>query len=349
MSQVFQSALEDRRDHINRMVERRLKGGAKLDLADFMEHVRSAVGPIVDAIHQTFPERVGVATNDLLQLSLDLIESRHLGSQCQYQLMNRLWREVLPRVARIVARDPRRVVGSLCNGVHFMESAKLSKGERWLDLVSTCGALVSDVESLLAIGRFAAWAAGLPQYRVSALPEAQKIPMPLVATMLGKPQLLDEETRQLLHELQSNPWATIPSHEGGGNHGIHLMECGAFRGFGGNFMRPPKVYFLDGQFVVESAGETWHLFADGFGWSIVRAELDLRRLKPNRSVPSVGNSGQIAWDNDRFENPNLAGPTSQAFDGRALAVTTRTSFHVFLIVKTIRSSRDDLRDGSKLR
>lgn len=302
-----------------------------------MDHMRESVGPIIDAIHSVFPERVRMATKELSEISLDLIEAKFLGSQCRSPLMNRLWREVFPQIAKILASAPRQVVGSLCNGLLFMEAAGNSKATRWLEHLLQCHGKVQSLEELLAVGRIAAWVSGLPQYRLSALKEASKISATILSRLLDLGDLSEEMTRAAICELEKNPWYRIGDASSDSSSTIQLMKCGAFLGFGGPFLKPPVVHLINRQFVVFSGNESWHLNADRFGWSLVKTDLSLPTRKSARTNPIVREKGRLEWDGETFIDPNLVGPTSHAYDDRVLAVTTQTSFHVFLVINSKRN------------
>ena len=61
---------------------------------------------------------------------------------------------------------------------------------------------------------------------------------------------------------------------------------GAFRGFGGVFVAPPRVIYASGHFHIVSGDETWLLTADLYGATVHRVTPDDVALpKPNASVP----------------------------------------------------------------
>jgi hypothetical protein len=77
---------------------------------------------------------------------------------------------------------------------------------------------------------------------------------------------------------------------------------GAFRGFGGLFLEPPKVSSSGGGLFVESAGGQWILCADAFGATFHRAtEAEAATAEPFRkrtasglSDPSFGELTSVA-------------------------------------------------------
>ena len=109
--------------------------------------------------------------------------------------------------------------------------------------------------------------------------------------------------------------------------------AGAFRGFGGEFLRPPTVTLHQGQLLVSDGQFSWRLLADAYGTWLHRSSDPPKRPKGERrdEQVSVANNGDVSWGGVSARFAQLAGTTSFASDGTTLAITTATSHHVFLI------------------
>jgi hypothetical protein len=331
-----------------------------------LEHICVSLSPVIDAIHQVLPERVAFAFRELLEVSIELFQAHQLGSLARSRRMAWMWRTLFPELARYLGRDPKRVAGSLCNGLYFLESHGEQRAEQWLEKLRTFGPLASDPDQLLAIGKFAAWQSGLAAYRTSALKTARSLPAETIGKMLGLNGNHEIQVAAQLAAWQDNPWAF-----GGDLQGLPrnsrilpalVMVCCDFRGFGGTLLAPPTVGLRDGQFHLTDGYESWVLHADRFGWmtersltpiepSVTPIERSLTPIEPSAipfapgvtpleplggsssRVPNVSPGGRLRWDGIEIQFESLVRPTSQAFDGRTLAVTTQTSFHVFLIAR----------------
>jgi hypothetical protein len=339
ISPFYQAVLEEQRELINAQVRVLLKRGGRLEPADLMMHLRDVVGPIVDAIHLAMPERVSVATSEMISVSLELFEASQLGAESRSRLMTTLWTELLPRIPKLIARNPRYVLGCLCNGLLFVEKHGEPVASRWLAHLLKQGTIASDPDQLLAMGKFAAWVSGLAQYRQSALREASKLPAEVLSELLGASSLDEAGVRELIDAFGSNPWVVVPGNsEVQSTKGSYeLIHCCAFRGFGGSLLSPPRVYCVDGRWIIaDENNETSVLYADRYGWAVVHEDFDTSRLKAaTTKMPHVSADGHILWGNLKVQDANLVDPTSHAFDGQTLAVTTRTSFHVYLVVKAV--------------
>lgn len=344
--------LQHQRESINSRVQSLLRSGAKWDPNELLEHICVSLSPVIDAIHQVLPERVAYAFGELLDVSIELFQAHQLGSLSRSRRMAWMWRTLFPELARYLGRDPKRVAGSLCNGLYFLESHGEQRAEQWLERLRTFGPLASDPDQLLAIGKFAAWLSGLAAYRSSALKAARSLPAEAVGKMLGLKGNHEIQVVAQLAAWQDNPWAI-----GGDLQDMPrtsrippalLMVCCDFRGFGGNLLAPPTVCLRDGHFQLTDGYESWVLHADRFGWMTVRSLPPIEPsavpfapsvtpleplVGPSSRAPNVSPGGRLRWDGIEIQFESLVRPTSQAFDGRTLAVTTQTSFHVFLIAR----------------
>jgi hypothetical protein len=109
-------------------------------------------------------------------------------------------------------------------------------------------------------------------------------------------------------------------------------RVGAFRGFGGTFIRPPQVTCPGGQFVASDGEQHWLLHADRFGATLHRMAV-LPTAPPVMAAPlfKVGLSGKISRGAHSAVFPELMVSHSSAANTHTLAVTTPLSHAVYLI------------------
>ncbi len=342
LSPVFRNTLENLREELNNKVRLRLKQGEKIETLDLQRHLRDRVGPIIDAVHACLPERTRITTSDLFDVSLELFAAGQLGPFSKSVSMDRLWRCVLPKLSMLIARDPRRIVGSLCNGILFTEQYGTDIAGRWLEKIEAVGKQADSSEQFLTLGKFAAWTAGMAHCRPAALALADALPWTIVGGLLELPVGFSAPTvSRFLQRAASNPWE-----DGNETHGEHggviewVKRCGAFRGFGGAMLAPPRVALRDGKLFLTDQHSVWQLIADRFGWVQQRVDMPPKQFsappsktKPHSAQPHVDQQGTIHWEQQQLSVPEMAQPTSYACDGDTWAVTIATSFHVFLYAR----------------
>lgn len=340
ISAVCRQLLDENRERLNAGFLQRKRAGAKLDREAWLGHLQKRVLPLVDRIHEALPERGNRALNELYDVSLDLFVGGHFAETTGLlpRVLAQLWEQTLPRLAPLIARDPRRVSGSLSNAVLAIAQAQPMAVQRWLTKLDDVGASAESVEQLLNVGQVAAWVAGLPQYRLSAVGLAQQLPPGLVRTLLDLPASAGAPDIQLLlRRFLTDGWTDgrdLPVASLGARV-EQVACCGDFRGFGGQFLYPPQV-FLDGnQLYVTDTHQVWQLQADRFGHALHRSDIvaKINKRKPTKEIPQIDNQGVVHWHSEQVSFPHLQPLTSQAFDGRTLAVTLADSFRIYLIAR----------------
>ncbi|MEQ1826095.1 MAG: hypothetical protein ABL921_09115 [Pirellula sp.] len=335
---VFRRSLEDQRDVLNALFRSRVEQGARIDPDAFAEHVRTRISNNIAAIDLVMPERTRLATAELFEVSLELFAVGQFGNGTNAWCMSALWEELMPTIAPFIAREPRRVAGSLSNALVQIETQSAQSAKRWLNLIAQLNQCAGSVDELLILGKVAAWVSGMSHYRRSALAAARMLPGRTVARLFGLNPDSDEiEVREFLSRLAEDPWCdSLEARPGGEREVRQVGLCGAFRGFGGSLMKPPSVATIDGKLMVSDGQHGWQIFADRFGSVLQSVVLEpfqgnVPRAKPN---PHVNADGTIHWNRKTTTRPDLAGSSSYAFDGTTLAVTIPNSFHVFLFART---------------
>jgi hypothetical protein len=332
--------LELNRDSLNTRFHQRRKLGVILEADVWMHHLQSRVLPLVDHVRQVLPGQTNRALNELYDVALDLHGICSVSENSGYlpQLLNRLWESLLPRLAIILARDPRRVAGSMSNAI--VKLARLRRGiaERWLESMGMFGPLVESVDQLLGLGQVVAWHSGMPAYRDGAINVARQLPKELVIKLLGIPEGFDgSQVNEILERLSSDRWSSALSAVATAEqaHLEQVCEFGAFRGFGGDFLSPPRVFAEKGWLYVTDSQSVWWIIADRHGWMLSRCEVHESGTSNNtsREQPRIDSNGEVHWEGVSGLFPHLANPASQAFAEDTFAITLSDSFKVFLIAR----------------
>jgi hypothetical protein len=340
LSPAFVDVLEAERDALNARYLLRVRSGAKIDGSALLIHLWESVAPLVDKVHEILPERTRIAMTALYDASLDLFAASLLGPQARLPVVQQVWTDLLPHAARLLARAPQQVAGSLCNAVFQVASQPGTRPAFWLARMAEIVPHCDSVSQLQEAGKVAAWQAGMVQFRRHALQAAGELPPALALRMLALPQSLSaERLRNLLARLNEDPWLKADAALESAPHAASLAcvaTVGAFSGFGGVFRRPPVVACAGERFLASDGGGEWQLFADAYGaWFRRVGEASARMGAASRHPDiKIDNSGTIHWGTFTLEQPHLARISSMGCDGTTLAVTIPTSHHVFLYSRT---------------
>jgi hypothetical protein len=294
------------------------------------------VDPIVRAVHGEFAEKVEAVTLELYDLSLSLFISSQLGPEAKSPAVDQAWRMLLPRAAKLLAREPQQVAGSVTNAVHNLAAISGDKATQWTAAMMELAPLCATVQAFLDCGKVLAWRCGMVQYRDGALATARLMDATLAGNALG---VSGATTAAMLDRLAGDPWLSPVDAAANETNAKRLSvrrTAGDFRGFSGPFIRPPTVSQLDGDLLVSDGYTTWFLLADLYGTHMQRLDLPVGERPPaGRAAQGVtfDGSGIITWDNASARIDDLVNIASLACDGHTLAVTIPTSHHVFLLAR----------------
>jgi hypothetical protein len=190
--------------------------------------------------------------------------------------------------------------------------------------------LCAEVDVLLCAGQVAAWRAGMAHYRPGALELLKTLDAPLARTIFGlDANALAPDTGALCEALLSNPWHD-PANASSGERALQLVRrVGAFRGFGGSFLTPPRVVWTGAGFVATDEQESYLIHADAFGATLHRTgESKMQRVS---SPFQLSPAGEVTREELKTTFPVLAKATSSAANQNTLAVTTEFTHSIFFI------------------
>ncbi|MCC7358321.1 MAG: hypothetical protein IT317_02520 [Anaerolineales bacterium] len=345
VSGAFAAALANHRSRFNAQYAEARRWRPNLDGPAFQAHLADVVAPVIEEVAALVPAKAEAAAEALYDLSLELIGQEFLGPRARNPVIGLGWQRLLPPLAAHLAADPRRFTGALTNALYQLAATPGARAEAWMAEVLTLAPLCVDTASLLAAAQVAAWRAGLAHYRRSALQVCRRLPGRLAVAALGEPGLKPPTGPRLetaLARLYDDPWLA-PAQALAGQSGERRMQLvarvGAFRGFGGLFLAPPKVSSPGGQFVVDDGQGQWLLHADRFGATLHRAATPPTEPEVTQA-PSyrLDSRGKVTRGKHSATFPELAGSQSSAADATTLAVTTPLSHVVYLVAFVERSA-----------
>jgi hypothetical protein len=335
VSEPFAAFLRSGRSDLNDRFAEARRRYRDLDADAFARFLDAAVGPLVDAVASTRPDRTAAVASAAYDAALDLVGQRLAGPGARGTVLDEAWRRVLPALAPLIAVDPDRLLGALTNVLHNVAAAPGSRPARSIEVLERLGPRCADPGAVLALAMVAAWRAGLAHLREAALDAADALPPSLAAEAAGGSPSADWAV--LRERLRADPWFDpgLEAAGGGGDRRPRFAaRVGAFRGFGGQFLEPPLVVADGAGFLVRSGGESWTLVADAFGATFRRAEagdLEAARAREAASPEPKIAGRKVVLGGLKIEVPTLLEISSAAVSGRTLAVTSPYSHALFLV------------------
>jgi hypothetical protein len=329
-------ALKRNRESLNARFVQAQRTAAAIDVEAFMTHLVTVVDPIVGAVASHFAEKGEATAIALYDVSLELLGHGIFGPEARDRAVAAVWLELLPSLPRLLAREPRGIAASLTNAAHNIAQIAGARPSRWIEQMIAIGPQCEDPQTLLNLGKVAAWQAGCPQYRATAMQLARTAPAELLAKMFRiPPQTPATAIQQAIDAMERNAWLDMAAAVAGPDPSrLRIAHAaGGFRGFGGPFLRPPVVAVEGDQLTASDGDYVWALFADVFGWTFHRLRTGNLKPKKGSGPAALSANGDVAWTNARASFPELANCRSAACQGHTLAVTLPASHLVFLIAR----------------
>ncbi|VAZ59034.1 hypothetical protein [Mycobacterium kansasii] len=254
------AALAQHRDRCNAIVANARRTYVDFDTTILENQIRGPLRDLVDSCDRISPGSGARVLAAVFDSVVELVGQHRLGGGSHDPLL-----AALPGLARILLDEPRKVFGSLANAVVHLHHCGLSVGE-WLTRVTTAAAGGNPTMTMRA-GQVAAWLLGLSQYRDSALSVAATLSDAAFSAAVGVNGVTAADT---LQRMRDNRWWRPGRTPTGAPSVVHRV--GAFRGFGGQFLSPPRVGVRAGHLVVCSGADAWLLHADAWGATLTRTE-----------------------------------------------------------------------------
>lgn len=260
VSPTLAAALSSDRQIYNAQLAMLRSRQPELDFNAVKEFLCSAIDPIVRAVQFADPDRCRLVTQACFQQMLALSEHGLLGNDARSIRIKLAWQQVMPKLASNLARDPAAILAWVTNAVDRIANTQNARPESWINAMASVAPNLESVEQIHVVGQVLAWRAGMAHYRQGALKAARNLTERIGnAVFPSNPDgWLASVERHLIE-----PWwrgeqaarSTVP-------HGVRV---GAFAGWDGAFMAPPKLRPATEGFWVASGERYFHLVADAFG------------------------------------------------------------------------------------
>jgi len=279
VSESFERALRGSREELNaRFAEARQQFPA-LSADAFTAFLREAVDPLVQSVDAVCPERADAVGLAAYGIALELVGQRLVGAGAPDTAVESTWRTLLPAMPQLLAAEPSRVIASMTNAAHQVGTTPNANAAAWVNDVTRLAPDCGGVDELLRVGQVAAWRAGLAHFRQGAIGAAAALPETLAVKAVAAPA--SSRWADIEAGLRASEWFDPAKPDGPDRKGAlrQVATIGAFRGLGGQFIVPPRVTRVAGNFHVLSGDETWLLTADLYGATF-------HRLVPNETAAS---------------------------------------------------------------
>jgi hypothetical protein len=322
-------ALERGRGRYNALFAEARRARPALDGSAFLDFLRRRVDPVVAAMGEIEPAELDATTGVLYEGALALFAKSWVGPNARHAEFEALWCELLTGSVRFVAREPAKTVGSLSNALCNLFGTPRARPSAWCRAMAATAPHCETAPQLLAAGQIAAWLSGMTHYREQALAIAATVPEPVLRTLLGCLAGPGADGAVALEAIKRDPWSDGSPQAA---QGLRIVaEPGGFRGFGAEFLRPPRVASDDENLFVSDGSSCWLLLADAFGSVLHRAGSKLP-AKPGKGSFALERDGTVrSPSGERKSFPRLAGASSFASTSVTLAVTLAHSHRVFLV------------------
>jgi hypothetical protein len=306
-----------------------------LDGATFSEFLRTTVDGLVRAVEKERPDRVAEVAMAAYEVGLELVSQKQVGPGARHHWIEEGWQRVLPAVVPVLAMAPLRIIGAVSNALHHLATTPGARPAQWLADIERMGRQCEDSDTLLRLGQVTAWKAGLAHFRQGGILAADALAPSLALAAVGAPN--SGTWPEIRRCLLADPWfdpGTPIAEDNRQTHQLQVMtRAGAFRGFGGFFVGPPRVAAAGEHFLVRSAEECWLLTADLFGATFHRTspgdfESALEQTKLPHTLRIA--DSKLLWNKKLCELPPLGKVTSVAANETTVALTSDLTHSVLL-------------------
>jgi hypothetical protein len=290
------------------------------------------------SVHHLDADRVDAVVDAVYDLSLELIGGGLLAAQSRYPALLRAWREMLPRLPHLLAGEPARFVSAVTNAVYNLSATATARPTFWISEMTRLGHECSDVQAFLEAGKVVAWRSGMAHYRDGALAACLNLDESLARAALGLIDANSTPVAAVIERLRQDRWlapvaATNPA---GKEKRLRVVAAvGAFRGFGGVFVEPPRVLRRDGEWLAYDREACWLVTADLFGATFHR--VGHRPPASDQTTQfdfKIDRSGRVMKATQSATFAYLAEASSSAASETAMAVTLPRSHSIYVVALT---------------
>lgn len=280
LSPVFTRVLSEQREGFNRRVGAARVRNPGFDTAAFTAFLEAQADPLLQVVlAQNQGDEVALV-DALFDAAITLTEHRWVGQGARAQLINRLWSDVLPAYAPVIASTPKVTIAAFSNATIKVSQAQGVRIDQWLGLMASLGDKVRTLDEARSLVVICAWRSGVSYLRDVALAGTANLPPDLACAAVGAKG--DNNWGQLAEKFATHLWWAPDARIAPMGYMV-----GGFTGFGGHFSAPPKVVILNDRFVAQSGGRNFVVCADAYGAT-------LRPIDRVNTLKAMSEQGQEA-------------------------------------------------------
>jgi hypothetical protein len=267
MSSALAEVLAAGRPQFNLRVAEAKHRYPALDTQAFAHCLLECIDPMAQSVAAIAPNKVASVVVIAYDIALDLVGQALLGPAAKDMSLNRLWRDVLPKYAHLLAHDPMATISLMSNATLSVARQAGARIEQWLALMESLAQDANSIEHLKVLGQAAAWRSGMAHLREGVLSAVATLPAQLLPRALGAPQTANGA--KVLEYLRNDRWWSAES--GKRIETQQGIELGSFSGFGGTFLAPPRVRPDDLGFAIQSGDRFAYAVIDSHGGVLLAA------------------------------------------------------------------------------
>ncbi len=242
--QPLVSLLQENAEALNQSVRQAAAASGRFDPAAVPAWFKSVIEPVFESVHKHDKTRSRKVFDVLFRDMLDCLRSGTAGDELE---LHRSCRLLLLAGSSLTAANPSRMLKSLTSALKKIMRCSHAATRTWLGMMQKIVAAAASLDELLAAGRFAAWRCGMAHLRLH-LDFSQQL-NPDISSVIFDDSAFGPDLQR--------PWYSAEK--------TVAKAAGSFVGFGGEFMRPPRLTLRDNLVFVSDGLQTRVLFADRFG------------------------------------------------------------------------------------
>ncbi len=306
-----------------------------LDHEIFTYYLLDILAPAVDRLQDHSDETVERVTDALYISLLDLMRSNFLGGIKKFERLDIYIKDIVTGLPGFLADQPGDFLRHMTRALIQLCSTPGTRPDDWVKSVTYCGGSCKTYDELLRAGFAAAWQSGMAHYRTKALDIIQTSPPELQRSLLRlKPDGDQEKINTALARMTDNPWI---SHEQAALNILPPLKlsvvahAGRFTGYGGVFIRPPKVVTAGSELRAVCGDQAWTLHADCYGQVFLPVDPGSAETARPKSDFIYFPNGTVSYGNLDGVFTELANASSHAALNGTFAVTHPYSHSITLI------------------
>jgi len=296
--------LRENADALNQALRQAAAVSNRFDPAAVPAWFKTVLEPIFAAVHDQDKTRSRKVFDLLFLDTIEFLASGTAGPDFELHQACRLL--LLPNPKLTVA-NPARLLRALTVALKKILRYSPGAAKAWIAMMQKIVILATDIDELLVAGRFAAWRCGMAHLR-RQLDFAQKLKPEILSVIFGEA-----------------PFGPDLQCAWGPGEKSQDIAVGSFKGFGGEFMRPPRLLLRENMVFVSDGQQTGVVFADRFGYILLECSDTFDGTADFTLAPVSLASGVATKILGRYKDL-----TTWAQHDSTLFLTTASSHSVFL-------------------